>query len=69
MWFEYSSAWPCLVPGGVLASDDVTWNDAFATFARGQNCHPRYLPLRYYFARKYAHQRTLPYRGWIQRPV
>jgi len=33
MTFEYRAAWRCLRPGGVLASDDVTWNDAFESFA------------------------------------
>lgn len=34
MRFEYESAWEYLRPGGVLASDDVTWNSAFEDFAR-----------------------------------
>jgi len=34
MRWEYETAWPFLTPGGVLYSDDVDWNDAFAAFAR-----------------------------------
>jgi predicted O-methyltransferase YrrM len=33
MWFEYEAAWEHLRPGGVLVSDDITWNDAFDRFA------------------------------------
>src|SRR5207245_10552503 len=32
MTFEYETVWPYLRAGGVLASDDVDWNDAFADF-------------------------------------
>lgn len=33
MFFEYELAYEWLEPGGVLLSDDITWNDAFETFA------------------------------------
>jgi predicted O-methyltransferase YrrM len=32
--FEYRTAWPHVRDGGVLASDDVDFSDAFVTFAR-----------------------------------
>ncbi|MHB2025408.1 MAG: class I SAM-dependent methyltransferase [Elusimicrobiota bacterium] len=31
---EYELAWPCIRPGGALASDDVGWNAAFKEFSR-----------------------------------
>jgi predicted O-methyltransferase YrrM len=34
MRFEYETAWPRLRAGGVLASDDIAWNDAFEQFCR-----------------------------------
>lgn len=34
MSFEYHLAWRHLRPGGVLVSDDTTWNTAFADFSR-----------------------------------
>lgn len=34
MKWEYETAWPTLRAGGILYSDDVDWNDAFASFAR-----------------------------------
>ncbi|HVJ07399.1 MAG TPA: class I SAM-dependent methyltransferase [Acidisarcina sp.] len=33
MTFEFESVWPRLRPGGILLSDDVGMNDAFADFA------------------------------------
>jgi hypothetical protein len=33
MWLEYEAAYAALRPGGMLASDDTNWNDAFQTFA------------------------------------
>jgi hypothetical protein len=33
MRFEYETAWPHIRPGGLLLSDDVGWNTAFADFA------------------------------------
>ena len=35
MRFEYELAWEHLQPGGILVSDDVTWNTAFEEFAAG----------------------------------
>lgn len=32
MMFEYEMAWEWLRPGGVIVSDDIDWNDAYATF-------------------------------------
>jgi hypothetical protein len=32
MKFEYSAAWPKIPAGGLLLSDDVTWNNAFKEF-------------------------------------
>ena len=34
MYFEYSSAWPLLKEGGLLLSDDTTWNPAFYKFCK-----------------------------------
>ena len=34
MRFEYEAAWPHLVDGGLLISDDIHWNHAFDEFAR-----------------------------------
>lgn len=34
MRFEYEAAWEHLRPGGVLASDDIAWNDEFEAFCR-----------------------------------
>ena len=31
---EYATAWPALVPGGLLVSDDVFWSSAFHRFRR-----------------------------------
>ncbi len=33
MTFEFQSAWPSLRPGGILGSDDVSWNRSFFDFA------------------------------------
>jgi predicted O-methyltransferase YrrM len=68
MCFEFERAWAHLAPGGVLASDDVTWNDAFASFARSVGGRPHYWPLLYYLARRYGGRRHLPYRAWLVRP-
>lgn len=35
MIWEYSSAWRRLAPGGIIVSDDISWNTAFWDFARG----------------------------------
>jgi hypothetical protein len=40
MRFEFETAWATLRDGGVLAADDVTVNDAFATFAAGHGREP-----------------------------
>jgi predicted O-methyltransferase YrrM len=40
MRFEFAAAWSALRDGGVLAADDVTVNDAFATFAAGHDREP-----------------------------
>jgi len=34
MTFEYQVAWKYLQPGGLLVSDDTSWNSAFQDFAR-----------------------------------
>src|SRR5919201_3578552 len=36
MWFEFTTAWPALRPGGVLLSDDVNSTAAFPRFAAEQ---------------------------------
>ncbi len=33
-YFEYRTAWPFIIPGGLLLSDDIYWNSAFHRFAR-----------------------------------
>jgi hypothetical protein len=38
MWFEFNSAWESLKSGGLLLSDDITENKAFADFCRIKNC-------------------------------
>jgi len=43
MWFEFSSAWPALRPGGVLLSDDVNSTQAFQRFAAEQGREPVFL--------------------------
>jgi hypothetical protein len=40
MWFEYTEAWPALVEGGVLISDDVNSTEAFPRFTREQGRKP-----------------------------
>jgi predicted O-methyltransferase YrrM len=40
MRFEFEAAWAALRDGGVLAADDVTANDAFATFASARGREP-----------------------------
>jgi predicted O-methyltransferase YrrM len=40
MRFEFEAAWGALRDGGVLAADDVTVNDAFATFASARGSEP-----------------------------
>jgi predicted O-methyltransferase YrrM len=65
MMFEYSTVWPYLSPGGVLASDDITWNEAFVDFALEVKATPHYWPFKYYMAHILSKNRW-PYRGWIQ---
>lgn len=43
MTFEYQLAWRHLAPGGILLSDDVTWNSAFAEFAAQVHRTPTFL--------------------------
>ena len=40
MMWEYSSAWPFIRPGGVLASDDIGWNRAFDEFVSAHATAP-----------------------------
>jgi hypothetical protein len=40
MWFEFTTAWPALRPGGVLLSDDVNSTEAFPRFAVEQGRRP-----------------------------
>ncbi len=40
MSFEFRTAFPALRPGGVLASDDVDWNDAFAELVAEHGLSP-----------------------------
>ena len=40
MWFEFNEAWPHLLPGGVLLSDDVNSTEAFPRFAREHGKRP-----------------------------
>jgi predicted O-methyltransferase YrrM len=37
MMFEYETVWPYIRKGGLLISDDATWNEAFADFAKRRN--------------------------------
>lgn len=37
MWFEFTTAYPALRPGGLLVADDTTWNRAFQDFAASQS--------------------------------
>lgn len=36
-WFEYEIAWPHLIKGGLLLSDDILWNPAFYKFSKEKN--------------------------------
>jgi Methyltransferase domain len=67
MTWEYTTVWSHLRPGGVMASDDVCWNPAFATFCYTHHVSPRYWPVRYFFARELLGS-SLVYRGWVRRP-
>ncbi len=39
MMWEFETAYPYLLPGGLLFSDDALWNDAFHDFARKAGAH------------------------------
>jgi hypothetical protein len=43
MEFEYRLAWQYLTPGGVLISDDITWNQAFTDFAAAVGRSPLFI--------------------------
>jgi predicted O-methyltransferase YrrM len=38
-YFEYSQAWPYLLEGGLLFSDDIFWSPAFDMFCKEQKRH------------------------------
>ncbi|WP_353851596.1 hypothetical protein [Microcystis sp. LE19-131.1A] len=40
MMFEYQTAYPHIVEGGLLLSDDVVWNRAFYDFCKKQGKKP-----------------------------
>ena len=40
MLWEYHQAWPHILPGGWLLSDDINWNSAFHDFSREVNAIP-----------------------------
>jgi hypothetical protein len=40
MSWEFATAWPAIVPGGALLSDDIAANTAFAEFAAAQGLPP-----------------------------
>ncbi len=42
MTFEYETVWSHLRPGGLLLSDDVSWNTAFPDFCRRRELKPVY---------------------------
>jgi predicted O-methyltransferase YrrM len=42
MMFEYETVWPHLSPGGLILSDEVSWNDAFPDFCKRQGLNPVY---------------------------
>jgi predicted O-methyltransferase YrrM len=39
MMWEFETAYPYLLPGGLLFSDDALWNDSFHDFARKAGAH------------------------------
>jgi len=41
MMREFKLSWPYLTSGGLLISDDATWNHAFIDFARAVKATPR----------------------------
>lgn len=54
MRFEYEAAYPRLTEGGLLVSDDVTWNEAFEEFADEVGAPTGQLGLQTAFLRKPA---------------
>ncbi|MFH1063149.1 MAG: class I SAM-dependent methyltransferase [Candidatus Omnitrophota bacterium] len=44
-YFEYSIAWPHLIKGGLLISDDIFWSSAFHRFCKEKNRN--YVRLKY----------------------
>jgi predicted O-methyltransferase YrrM len=40
MMFEYDTAYPRLKPGGLLISDDISWNSSFFDFSGRHNLRP-----------------------------
>jgi predicted O-methyltransferase YrrM len=52
MMFEYSVAWKHLRPGGILASNDITWNRAFFDFSSLHLRAPQFLTKNDAFIRK-----------------
>jgi predicted O-methyltransferase YrrM len=42
MTFEYETVWPHVSPGGLILSDEVSWNDAFPNFCQRQRLKPVY---------------------------
>lgn len=53
MLFEYELAWEWLRPGGILVSDDVDWNHAFATFTEVRALDHGFLAPGVGYARKH----------------
>jgi predicted O-methyltransferase YrrM len=52
MRFEYEAAWPHIRPGGLLASDDVFFNEAFEGFSAEKELEPLIWRTRLGFLRK-----------------
>ncbi|EQD35029.1 hypothetical protein B2A_12574 [mine drainage metagenome] len=67
MMREFTLAWERLAPGGVLASDDITWTRAFQEFAGVRGLRPVYFPRALYLQRKLLRRNVL-YRGWVRKP-
>ena len=40
MLFEYETAWPYIIEGGILLSHDVLWNEAFLRFSKKVDSKP-----------------------------
>jgi predicted O-methyltransferase YrrM len=54
MLFEYRTAWAAMKSGGIVASDDINWNEAFSDFAKEVGVTP--LPS------------TVAHRGLVRKP-